>query len=130
MKKQTFLVCLDTGCLLNGAEALAKALGSRCHSLAGKLSLRRTLALMAKLDLYVGVDTGPTHLAGALGIPMVAMYHCLHPGRYLAPLEHPRYLGVVEHPVDLDRASTSCMMDAIVVDTVWEHVERALATEA
>jgi len=111
-------------------EALAKALGSRCHSLAGKLSLRQTLALMAKLDLYVGVDTGPTHLAGALGIPMVAMYHCLHPGRYLAPLEHPRYLGVVEHPVDLDRASTSCTMDAIAVDNVWEHVERALATEA
>jgi heptosyltransferase III len=107
-------------------EGLEQALGQRCHSLAGKLSLRQTLALMAMLDLYVGVDTGPTHLAGALGIPMVAMYHCLHPGRFLAPLEHPSYLGVVEHPVDLENASTTCTMDAITVDEVWAHVERAL----
>ena len=107
-------------------EELATALGSHCHNLAGRLSLRQTLALMATLDLYVGVDTGPTHLAGALGIPMVAMYHCLHPGRYLAPLEHPSYLGVVEHPVALDQASASCAMDAVTVDAVWEHVVRAL----
>ena len=110
-------------------EELATALGSRCHSLAGKLSLRQTLALMATLDLYVGVDTGPTHLAGAMGIPMVAMYHCLHPGRYLAPLEHPSYLGVVEHPVALDQASATCAMDAITVDAVWEHVVHALDAE-
>ena len=107
-------------------EELATALGSHCHNLAGRLSLRQTLALMATLDLYVGVDTGPTHLAGALGIPMVAMYHCLHPGRYLAPLEHPSYLGVVEHPVALDQASASYAMDAVTVDAVWEHVVRAL----
>jgi len=108
-------------------EKLAKALGRHCHCLAGKLSLRQTLALMEALDLYVGVDTGPTHLAGALGVPMVAMYHCLHPGRYLAPLEHPNYLGVVDHPVDLAKASTACTMDEIAVDAVWAHVERALA---
>lgn len=108
-------------------ERLAKALGQQCHCLAGKLSLRQTLALMENLDLYVGVDTGPTHLAGALGVPMVAMYHCLHPGRYLAPLEHPNYLGVVDHPVDLAKASATCTMDEITVDAVWFHVERALA---
>jgi heptosyltransferase-3 len=105
---------------------LADALGPRCHCVAGQFPLRGTLALMESLDLYVGVDTGPTHLAGALGIPMVAMYHCLHPGRYLAPLEHPNYLGVVEHPVDLANASTACTMDEISVDAVWVHVERAL----
>jgi heptosyltransferase III len=111
-------------------EKLAQALGEHCHCLAGKLSLRQTLALMENLDLYVGVDTGPTHLAGALGVPMVALYHCLHPGRYLAPLEHPNYLGVVDHPVDLAQASSTCTMDAITVDVVWAHVERALAAGA
>lgn len=109
------------------AEALAAALGPPAHSLAGKLGLRETVALMARLDLYVGVDTGPTHLAGALGIPMVALYHCLHPGRFLAPLEHPAYLGVVEHPVSHAEASATHGMDAIAVDAVWAHVERALA---
>ncbi len=108
-------------------EELAQALGERCHCVAGKFSLRQTLALMENLDLYVGVDTGPTHLAGALGLPMVAMYHCLHPGHFLAPLEHPVYLGVVEHPVALTEASADCTMDAITVDAVWEHTEQALA---
>jgi heptosyltransferase III len=108
-------------------ERLEQALGAHCHCLAGKLTLRQTLALMEALDLYVGVDTGPTHLAGALGVPMVAMYHCLHPGRYLAPQEHPSYLGVIDHPVDLAHASTMSTMDAITVAAVWAHVERALA---
>lgn len=109
---------------------LAEALGPRCNCLAGKFKLRQTLALMENLDLYVGVDTGPTHLAGALGIPMVAMYHCLHPGRFLAPLEHPAYLGVVEHPVGIEAASTACTMAEITVDAVWLHAEKALSRTA
>lgn len=64
---------------------------------AGQMSLRQSAALMSQLDLYVGVDTGPTHLAGALGIPMVAMYHPRYPGQYLMPLDNPT-CRVVEHP--------------------------------
>ena len=41
--------------------------------------MRENAAIMAHLSLYIGVDTGPTHLAGALDIPMVAMYHSYHP---------------------------------------------------
>jgi hypothetical protein len=44
---------------------------------------------MNQLDLYVGVDTGPTHIMGALHRPMVALYHGYSPSRLLAPLEHP-----------------------------------------
>lgn len=109
------------------AAQLAHALGHQATSMAGKFSLRQTAALMRHLDLYVGVDTGPTHLAGALGIPMVAMYHCQHRGLHLAPLEHPAYLGVVEHPATDDAASTACSMAEIDVATVWEHVRQALA---
>lgn len=121
------LLVFGDGADAGTAGRLAAALGPRVHNLAGTMALRRTLALMQRLDLYVGVDTGPTHLAGALGIPMVAMYHCLHPGRYLAPLEHPAYLGVVEQPVADGQCSTACTMDAVTVDMVWQHVEAALA---
>lgn len=120
------LIFGDTADALAGGQ-LAAALGPHAHCVAGRFTLRQTLALMANLDLYVGVDTGPTHLAGALGVPMVAMYHCLHPGRFLAPLEHPAYLGVVEHPADLEVASVERTMAEIPVAVVWEHVERALA---
>jgi heptosyltransferase-3 len=108
------------------ANRLAAALGPRAISTAGQLSLRQTAALMHRLSLYVGVDTGPTHLAGALGVPMVALYHCLHRGRYLAPLEHTAYLGVVEHPANDAEASSERPMAEIDVETVWGYVQTAL----
>ena len=82
--------------------------------------------MMQQLDLYIGVDTGPTHLAGALGLPMVALYHCLHPGRYLAPLDHPNFLGVVEHPAAGGDCTPTRTMAEIGVDRVWEQVQAAL----
>ncbi|HEX5393476.1 MAG TPA: glycosyltransferase family 9 protein [Rhodocyclaceae bacterium] len=86
---------------------------------AGDFSLRQTAVLMAHLDLYVGVDTGPTHLAGALGVPMVAMYHCAYPGRYLAPLDHPA-LRMIEHPQTGQTRSSDLSMADISVDQVFE----------
>jgi heptosyltransferase-3 len=41
---------------------LAAQLDGGCTNLAGTLTLRQSAALMSRLDLYVGVDTGPTHL--------------------------------------------------------------------
>ena len=111
------------------AAHLVDALGQRALSLAGRLDLRASAAIMAHLDLYVGVDTGPTHLAGALGIPMVALYHCYHRGRYLAPLQHP-CLCVIEHP----RGDPDCRRDApmqeITVDAVWQGVCHVLGGQA
>lgn len=66
---------------------------------AGSLALRQSAALMQALDLYVGVDTGPTHIAGALGMPMVALYNPRYPGRNLMPLDNPRCV-VIEAPGD------------------------------
>jgi heptosyltransferase-3 len=94
---------------------------------AGNLSLRQTAALMNELDLYVGVDTGPSHIMGALHRPMVAMYHGSSPSTLLAPLEHP-CLWTVNHP----RAGqgfdpNDYSMAEISVDTVLAKVREALA---
>ncbi|MFA7242554.1 MAG: glycosyltransferase family 9 protein [Sulfuricellaceae bacterium] len=117
--------------LLGGKEEAAKIrelesrLGDHATVVAGKFTLRRSTALMQQLDLYVGVDTGPTHLAGAIGIPMVALYHCYSPGRLLAPLERDK-LHVIEHPA-LDKGGTmQSEMAEITVETVWEAVRAAL----
>lgn len=79
------------------AEALGRRFPGAVVSAAGKVDLRQSAALMSLLDLYVGVDTGPTHIAGALGIPMVALYHHRYPGRNLAPQNHPHCV-MIEHP--------------------------------
>jgi heptosyltransferase-3 len=107
------------------ADTLVARFGARAASAAGRFSLRETAALMAALRLYVGVDTGPTHLAGALGIPMVAMYHCRHRGRYLAPLGHDR-LHVIEHPADDSVCQPATPMASISVDAVWQSVAQLL----
>ncbi len=117
--------------LLGGRESRAKAaslarqLGDRAVAVAGQFGLRETVALMRQLDLYIGVDTGPTHIAGALGLPMVALYHCRHRGVHLAPLQHPR-LEVVEHPAPDPQCTPSTPMAAISVDAVWEKAQRLL----
>jgi heptosyltransferase-3 len=91
-----FVVLGDEAARAKG-EQLAAALPGKVRIAAGKLGLRQSAALISALDLYIGVDTGPTHIAGALEVPMVALYHRDFPGRYLAPLDRAR-CGVVEQP--------------------------------
>lgn len=109
--------------------ALVDRFRGRATSFAGALTLRESAALMNELDLYVGVDTGPTHIMGALDAPMVALYHCYSPGRLLQPLERSRCY-VVDHP----RAAQGCRpetpMAEITIDTVWSSVQQALAATA
>jgi heptosyltransferase-3 len=78
---------------------------------------------MNQLDLYIGVDTGPTHIMGALHRPMVALYHGYSPSTLLAPLEHP-CLYVVDHPQAGPNCSPDESMAAIPVDAVWHASPR------
>lgn len=107
------------------SERLEKALGARVNVFAGRLSLRQTAALMNQLDLYIGVDTGPTHIMGALHRPMVALYHPTAPSRALAPQEHPCCFAV-DHQLADDGATFDTPMAEIPVETVWENVRSAL----
>jgi heptosyltransferase-3 len=104
---------------------LQQRLGIRASLFAGSLSLRETATLMSLTDLYVGVDTGPTHLMSAFDIPLVGLYHGYSRSELIAPLEHP-CLYAIDHP----RAGPDCPPEApmaeIAVDTVFAQVERAL----
>ncbi len=106
--------------------ALYERFRERTLLFAGKLTLRQTAALMNQVDLYVGVDTGPTHIMGALGRPMVALYHGYSPSNVLAPLEHPA-LYVVDHPRAGKNCSPEVSMAEIDVDRVWDKVITALS---
>jgi lipopolysaccharide heptosyltransferase I len=57
------------------AEA-ARGLGERSRILAGQTTLPQLTALLARADVMVANDTGPLHLAAALGRPVVAPYTC------------------------------------------------------
>jgi heptosyltransferase-3 len=85
----------------------------------GQLNLRQSAALMGALDLYLGVDTGPTHIAGALEVPMVAMYHCMHPGELLKPLNR-NNLQVIEHRDYVSDCQRSSPLSRIPVHDVYQ----------
>lgn len=105
---------------------LNQRLGERAALFAGNLSLRDTAALMTLTDLYVGVDTGPTHIMSAFDIPLVALYHCLSTSKLTGPLEHPcAYL--IDHPASRERCTETSEMADIHVETVFAEVERAMA---
>ena len=98
------------------------------------LSLRESAALMSLTDLYVGLDTGLTHIMSAFDIPLIALYHCQIPSRQIAPLDHPA-LYVLDHPAqggggeereECEECTESTPLSAITVDAVFAKVRRAL----
>lgn len=101
--------------------ALAAILGDSATHCAGALTLRETGALMNCLDLYLGVDTGPTHLMGALHRPMIALYHGYLPSRIAVPLDHPCCIAI-DHPL-ADKCDEDASMAEISTDTVWNGVK-------
>jgi heptosyltransferase III len=54
---------------------------STCQNLAGKLSLTETAALLKHCEVVISGDTGPAHLAVAVGTPVVGLYGPTYPER-------------------------------------------------
>lgn len=44
------------------------------HDITGRLSLGELMALFEICALYIGNDSGPMHLAGAMGLPVIALF--------------------------------------------------------
>jgi len=63
-------------------EQLCSISGVKGINLAGKLSIRQSLALYSRMDLAVCVDSGPAHLAAAAGVPTVAIFGPTDPDRW------------------------------------------------
>lgn len=66
-----------------GEEKLALSLEEKSSGAAQAIasSLSQLIALVRRAKLFIGGDTGPVHLAAALGIPVVAIYGPTNPAR-------------------------------------------------
>jgi lipopolysaccharide heptosyltransferase I len=51
------------------------------YNLAGQTNLRQIVALLERAKLVIGNDTGPMHMAAALGVPLVTPYGPTDPAR-------------------------------------------------
>ena len=107
--------------------ALHHVLGDRLINLSGKLSLRQSAAVINALDLYVAVDTGPSHIAAAVGTPSVVMFHCMRAGEYLLAPRYPERLTIVNHPTARLACSFETPMHAVGVEWVLAAARAQLA---
>ena len=95
---------LDAGVVVFGSageallgERVAELTGPRAHSLAGKTTLAEFFELAATCTAYLTNDSGPMHVAAALGVPTVAVFGATdHIGTGPAS----RSARVVRHEVD------------------------------
>jgi len=61
------------------------------------LSLRNTAALMSKINFYIGVDTGPSHIMSAFNIPTIVLYSNIFQSNYFGLMQHPLFVPI-DHP--------------------------------
>ncbi len=78
------------------AKARAAMAGTRCIDVAGRLPVGALGAAIEGADLLLGNNSGPMHMAAALGVPVVSLYALTHPQH--TPWQVPA--RVLNYPVD------------------------------
>lgn len=110
------------------ARCAAASLVGPFHVLTGRTTLPQLAALLARADLMLANDTGPLHLAAALGRPVVAPYTCTKVSRTGPYGQSPRGVetrvwcqgSYLKH---CDRLE--CMSE-LTPDRLWPHVHEIL----
>lgn len=77
-------------------ESIRAEVSGQTHSLAGRLNLPQMAALLESAQLVITNNTGPSHLAAAVGTPVVTLYALTNP-------QHAPWTSrsrVLFHPVD------------------------------
>jgi heptosyltransferase-2 len=103
------------------AEAVARAMEHTPVLVAGKTTLREFMALLAKCHLVITNDSGPMHVAAALGLPLLAIFgstdeHATGPvGLRVRIIKHPvecSPCGLRQCPIDF-RCMTGISVDDV-----------------
>lgn len=118
----------------DSAEKMISAWGAGINA-AGEFSVRDSGAILSLCDFYIGLDTGTTHLAAAVGTPCFALYgERNNQGHWFPPGDGHT---IVFHPVACAgcRAFTCPLpahpcMRGITVESVWQNLREFTRSEA
>lgn len=122
---------------LSTGVAIEQSMSQQAVNLIGKDTLPRSLALLRRADIVLSPDSGPTHLANALGTPVIGLYACTwskRSGPYnsldlcVDKFSDAAHQFVGKKPQDLrwgTRIEQPGVMDLIQVDEVIEKLEQA-----
>ncbi len=113
-------------------EEITSRMDRKALVAAGKLNLAEAAALIEKSDVYVGVDSGPMHIAAFVGTPVVALFGPTEPAKV-----GPYGLGhKIVYLNDLDcigcrkrRCRDRKCLEDLKAETVFEETVQLLAWE-
>jgi heptosyltransferase-2 len=109
-----------------------RELGQIARVVVMQSQLRQLMALIERCSLFLCNDSGPMHLAGALGVPAVAVFGS-GTAEWFSPLGHGHRV-VTRRGLECRPCYGSCRysepfcLTRIPVGEVWDEVEAALAT--
>lgn len=109
-------------------RALKVVIGDRMAQAVDRLSIRESGAIMSCLDLYIGIDTGPSHVAAGIGIPMVCLFHCARRGPLVLSPVKPEAVTMIEHPCTTEQCSFSVSMSDLAPEGVLQAVLARLSS--
>merc|ERR1711964_90706 len=112
------------------ADWIAGKIGKKAFSLAGDLRLGQLAAYIEQCQLFIANDTGPMHMATALGVSTIGLFG---PGNYhkFRPLGNNH--TVIRHEVPCspckqfnNHCQSNICMQGISVKLVWQAAEQKL----
>jgi lipopolysaccharide heptosyltransferase II len=115
-------------------ERIVGRMERTAYNLAGKTSLSQLAALLQRADVVISGDSGPMHIADALGTPLIAIHGPTDPAQFgpLSPAATVLKSGIwcspcynVKDPADCRFYTTQCMKN-ITPARVFEVVEEKL----
>ena len=111
-------------------ERIRKNMDGRSISLAGEIDLTVTIGLISRLDGIVVNDSGLMHVAGALDVPLVALFGPTHPDQGFWPgYRSGRFIhsGVDCSPCSLHGSLPCKKQNRMCMDDIsWEEVLKTL----
>ncbi len=86
------LVMLGAADEFSASESLGRFWPRRWLNFCGRLSPRLSAAVLAHSQLFVGHDSGPMHMAAAVGVPIVAVFSSRNPPGTWFPLSERKHV--------------------------------------
>lgn len=109
------------------ARSIESMMQNKPINLSGRLNLDDLAYVLSKLDLLITNDSGPMHMAAALGVPLVAVFGPEDPAR-LGPCTDPRFYRIVSgfvpcSPCKKSTCDSMLCLDAVSPNDILEQCE-------
>ena len=111
-------------------QTVANFMNAHAIPFAGNLQVRELAACLEKCDLFLTNDTGPMHIAAAVGTPTISLFG---PGNHIRFQPLGTMHQTLRHAVPCspckqftDKCKDNICMKGIGVDEVWESISRTL----